>query len=73
MTLGPLAFLLALASAPAPSAEVSPELQAALEQPLKDLARQLAQERSPEGWSRRRLAYSRAFRPLPDGRWATVA
>jgi hypothetical protein len=67
-----LAFLFLLASTPLIAAEPSPDLRAALEQPLKDMARDLAQERSPEGWSRRRLAYSRRFRPLANGRWETV-
>ena len=66
-------LLVLLSSPPFRAAELSPELRSALEQPLKELARELSQERSPEGWSRRRLAYSRAFRPLPDGRWETVA
>ncbi|HEX5042153.1 MAG TPA: M1 family aminopeptidase [Candidatus Polarisedimenticolaceae bacterium] len=66
-------LLALLATAPLRAAEASPQLRAALELPLRELARDLAQERSPEGWSRRRLAYSRAFRPLPDGRWETVA
>ena len=73
MRLAACLLLVLLSSPPLRAAELSPELCSALEQPLKELARELSQERSPEGWSRRRLAYSRAFRPLPDGRWETVA